>query len=76
MNATPEGDNTVDYLMHILKPFVAHDGNQPNSQSNSGTSAQHTQNIKISVLGRGISTGTELEYSDSDTLRNALENRH
>ncbi len=32
--------------------------------------------FKISVLGRGLSTGTELEYSDSDTLKNALENRH
>lgn len=31
--------------------------------------------LKISVLGRGLSTGTELEYSDSDTLKNALENR-
>jgi len=31
--------------------------------------------FKISHLGRGLSTGTELEYSDSDTIRNALENR-
>ena len=31
--------------------------------------------IKISTLGRGLSTGTELEYSDNDTLRNALKNR-
>lgn len=32
-------------------------------------------NIKFSVLGRGLSTGTELEYSDSDTIKNALKNR-
>lgn len=32
-------------------------------------------NIKISILGRGLSTGTELEYSDSDTIKNALKNR-
>jgi recombinational DNA repair protein RecR len=32
-------------------------------------------NIKISTLGRGLSTGTELEYSDSDTIKNALRNR-
>lgn len=31
--------------------------------------------IKLSVLGRGLSTGTELEYSDSDTIKNALKNR-
>lgn len=32
--------------------------------------------IKISSLGRGLSTGTELEYSDNDTLKNALKNRN
>jgi len=31
--------------------------------------------VKVSSLGRGLSTGTELEYSDNDTLRNALKNR-
>ncbi len=34
-----------------------------------------TQGLKISLLGRGLSTGTELEYSDAETLRNALGNR-
>ncbi|MEQ1500294.1 MAG: toprim domain-containing protein [Parcubacteria group bacterium] len=34
-----------------------------------------TNNLKISTLGRGMSTGTELEYSDSDTIKNALKNR-
>lgn len=29
----------------------------------------------ITVLGRGLSTGTELEYSDTDTIKNALKNR-
>ncbi|MGB2580822.1 MAG: toprim domain-containing protein [Minisyncoccia bacterium] len=31
--------------------------------------------ITITTLGRGLSTGTELEYSDSDTLKHALKNR-
>jgi len=31
--------------------------------------------ITISTLGRGLSTGLELEYSDSETLKNALKNR-
>ncbi len=31
--------------------------------------------LKISTLGRGLSTGTELEYSDSETIKNALKNR-
>ena len=32
-------------------------------------------NLTMSTLGRGLSTGTELEYSDSDTIKNALKNR-
>lgn len=32
-------------------------------------------NISITTLGRGLSTGTELEYSDGDTLRHAFKNR-
>ncbi len=36
---------------------------------------QKTYNFKIVSLGRGLSTGTELEYSDSETIKNALENR-
>ncbi len=31
--------------------------------------------ITISTLGRGLSTGTELEYSDSETIKYALKNR-
>jgi recombination protein RecR len=32
--------------------------------------------IKISSLGRGLSTGSELEYADPDTIAEALGNRH
>jgi recombination protein RecR len=31
--------------------------------------------LKISELGRGLATGSELEYSDAETLRAALSNR-
>jgi len=31
--------------------------------------------IKISMLGRGLSTGSELEYSDAETIKNAFQNR-
>lgn len=31
--------------------------------------------IIISMLGKGLSTGTELEYTDPETLKNALKNR-
>ncbi len=57
LNATPEGENTSDFLESYLKQFSDEFG------------------VKISHLGRGISTGTELEYSDADTIKNALKNR-
>jgi recombination protein RecR len=36
---------------------------------------QKKYNFNIVSLGRGLSTGTELEYSDSETIKNALHNR-
>ena len=30
---------------------------------------------RLVSLGRGLSTGTELEYSDPETIKNALKNR-
>jgi len=35
-----------------------------------------SNSIRISTLGRGLSTGTELEYSDQETIKNALKNRN
>ncbi|MCX6712600.1 MAG: toprim domain-containing protein [Candidatus Vogelbacteria bacterium] len=35
-----------------------------------------TKGVKISIFGRGLSSGTEIEYTDSDTIKNALLNRH
>ena len=32
-------------------------------------------NIKISLLGRGMSNGSEIEYADQDTLREAFKFR-
>ncbi len=33
------------------------------------------QLLKISELGRGLSTGSELEYADGETIKSALRNR-
>lgn len=32
--------------------------------------------ITVTVLGRGLSTGSELEYADPETIKNAVDNRH
>jgi recombination protein RecR len=36
--------------------------------------AQHSS-LTITALGRGLSTGSELEYADLDTIKSALDNR-
>jgi recombination protein RecR len=40
-----------------------------------GLLASYRDHLKISMLGRGLATGSELEYSDAETLRAALTNR-
>ena len=55
MSATPDGDNTGDYLKKLLRKLKT--------------------KVKISMLGRGLSTGSELEYSDSETIKSAFESR-
>jgi recombination protein RecR len=37
--------------------------------------APYRDHLKLSELGRGLATGSELEYSDAETLRAALTNR-
>ncbi len=37
--------------------------------------APYRDQLTISLLGRGLATGSELEYSDAETLRAALSNR-
>lgn len=54
-----EGEHTADYLKKILAPLAA----------------DPAHGFTITTLGRGLSTGTELEYSDTETLKNALGNR-
>lgn len=41
-----------------------------------GLLAPYRKQFKISILGRGLATGSELEYSDAETLRAAFSNRH
>ena len=62
VNWNPEGENTGNYVKKIIE--------------NTLRQAQGSQRqIKISSLGKGLSMGAELEYTDPDTLKNALRNR-
>jgi recombination protein RecR len=61
LNTTPDGEHTADIVRDALLKLTK---NLPLSPD-----------PKITVLGRGLSTGAELEYADSETIRNALSNR-
>jgi recombination protein RecR len=56
-----DANSEAEYTGDLLKTFLA-----PLTEKYS---------IKISELGRGLSTGTELEYSDPETIKSALNNR-
>ncbi len=58
-NQTPEGEHTGHIVQEMMEGMIKKIG----------------ATFTISHLGRGLSTGTELEYSDNETLRNALKNR-
>jgi recombination protein RecR len=60
LNTTPDGEHTA----HIVKDAIG-------EISKKGA----LQSIKVTVLGRGLSTGAELEYADGETIKNALQNR-
>lgn len=48
----------------------------PDGENTAEIVKNRLQGSKVTILGRGLSTGSELEYVDSDTIRNALKNRH
>ncbi len=64
-------------LQEVIIALGAHPNGDYTAQELKKILAPHTekQDITITTLGRGLSTGTEIEYSDSETIKHALENR-
>lgn len=56
---SPDGENTSRYIETII--------NQIDETSRT--------TLAVKQLGRGLSTGSELEYADAETIKNALRNR-
>jgi len=68
-NPTTEGDATALYLKRKLQQMEV-------SPVKSGSAAApQSSRVKITRLGRGLSTGADLEYADEITLSEALTNR-
>ena len=68
-NPTTEGDATALYLKRKLQTLNVH----PVKSAEGG--AEQFNRVKITRLGRGLSTGADLEYADEITLSEALTNR-
>lgn len=59
LNTTPDGEHTTNIVREALSKILR----------------DELMSSKLTVLGRGLSTGAELEYVDGDTIKNALKNR-
>ncbi len=61
LSTTPEGEHTMSVVKDYLKKDLKN-----NIEDGS---------LMITILGRGLSTGAELEYVDGETIKGALGNR-
>lgn len=66
---------SAENLSEIILAFPANPEGDTTAHYVIGIAAETVPQVSVSVLGRGLSTGSELEYADPDTLRNALINR-
>lgn len=61
--------------LEIILAMNANSDGENTAEYVKGKLATHNQQLTITVLGRGLSTGIELEYADPETLKNALLHR-
>ncbi len=77
LKALVESRITTDRLDEIILGFAVNpDGENTGRYVESLLKDFTTLNhLTITKLGRGLSTGSELEYADPETIKNALQNR-
>ncbi len=68
------GDNVLQEIIFAL-PATLDGEHTTDSLQIEIKKVANSKNIKMTVLGRGLSTGSEIEYADPQTLNNALKNR-
>ncbi|HEY1041285.1 MAG TPA: toprim domain-containing protein [Candidatus Paceibacterota bacterium] len=69
-----DSDNTLKEIIFALSPSLEGDMTM-NKIKNTIEDQIPFYTFKVSTLGRGISTGSELEYLDRSTISSALEGR-
>ncbi len=70
------GENNLKEIILGLSATTEGDHTRQILQEKIRQLAEKDSGLKISSLGRGLSTGSELEYADPDTIAQALGNRH
>lgn len=60
----------------IIIALSAHPDADHTARYLTNTLQQHFPSVTITTLGRGLSSGSELEYSDPETLQNAFTHRN
>ena len=66
-------DAKAGALKEVILALSANPDGEHTGEELKRTLSQYS--IKISTLGRGLSTGSELEYADKETITSALKNR-
>ena len=63
-------------LMEVILAFPANpEGDATAIRTREEVQQYQGDTLIITTLGRGLSTGSELEYADPETLKSAFENR-
>lgn len=77
LKATIDARITENDLSEVILGFSVNPDGENTARFVESMLKAHVDNgLKVSYLGRGLSTGSELEYADAETIKNALSNRN
>lgn len=68
-------ERTMQGLREIILAFPANPEGDATAVRVREEIIAHTPGVSVTALGRGLSTGSELEYADPETLKSAFESR-
>ena len=74
-DTTTKSPTTTPFKEIILSLNTTPDGEHTADIVRASLEKLTNNSSKLTVLGRGLSTGAELEYVDEETIKNALKNR-
>jgi len=69
-------NRTKEGLTEVILAFPANPEGDTTASRTKEAIVEVAPTITVTTLGRGLSTGSELEYADADTIKSAFESRH